>query len=124
MLKEMIPEIVVRLEEQRYDEAFVNLEGLIFYMHESLKQFSGDEILYVAMAHDAVTELLLEVALNGEHAQGFNGIIEYYAHLAVLRLLAALGDCVAERAAMALSMCLDTLINRQKEQDGQTGRAL
>ncbi|NTV03061.1 MAG: hypothetical protein HGB04_09845 [Chlorobiaceae bacterium] len=119
MLKEMIPEIVIKLEQQRYDEAFVNLEGLIFYMHESLRQFTGDEILYVAMAHDALTELLLEAGQAGESRKAFNGIIEYCAHLAVLRLRAALGDQVAARAAMAMSLCLETLLNRQKQQGGE-----
>ena len=116
MLREMIPEVVVKLEQQRYEEAFVNLEGLIFYMHESLRQFSGDEILYVAMAHDALSELLRESVQKPEDATAFNGVVEYCAHLAVLRLRAALGDHVAERAAMAMSLCLDALTNRQKEQ--------
>ncbi|NTU69106.1 MAG: hypothetical protein HGB02_09575 [Chlorobiaceae bacterium] len=117
MLKEIIPEIVNKLEQQRYDEAFVNLEGLIFYMHESLRQFTGDEILYVAMSHDALTELLREDAQAG-HGPAFNAVIEYCAHLAVLRLRAALGDSVAERAGMAMSLCLEAIINRQKEQGG------
>ena len=119
MLKELIPEIIIKLEQQRYDEALVNLEGLIYYVHESLSQFSGDEILYVALAHDALTALLLEANPVGNCQQSFNGVIEYCAHLAVLRLQSALGDNVAMRAAMALSMCLEVVINKQKEKDGE-----
>jgi hypothetical protein len=121
MLKEIIPEIILKLEQQRYDEAFVNLEGLIFYMHESLPQLTGDEIFSVALAHDALEELLLEAHRTPCTLQIFNGVVEYCAHMTVLRLHEALGDEVSGRAAKAMSMCLEAVINKQKESDGRAG---
>jgi|WetSurMetagenome_2_1015567.scaffolds.fasta_scaffold806645_1 hypothetical protein len=117
MIKEIITEIIVKLEQQRYDEAFVNLEGLIFYMHESLPQFTGDEILCVAFAHDALEEVLSDAHCMTGDSQAFNGAVEFCAHLTALRLREALGDPVSGRAAKAMSQCLEMVINKQKEGD-------
>lgn len=112
MLKEMIPEIIFKLEHQRYEEAYINLEGLIFYMHESLRQFTSDEIFCVVLAHDAISELLNEFN-TVKTLNVFNGKIEFCAHLAALRLKEALGDNISGRAARALSLFLEVLMNKQ-----------
>ncbi|NTW83501.1 MAG: hypothetical protein HGB36_09065 [Chlorobiaceae bacterium] len=112
MLQEMIPEIIFKLDNQKYLEAFVNLEGLIFFMHENLREFTSDEIFCVVLAHDAISDLLNELN-TVKTSNGFNGKIEFCAHLAALRLKEALGDNVSGRAARALSLFLEVLMNKQ-----------
>jgi hypothetical protein len=111
MLKIMIPEIINKIEDERYVEAFVNLVGLMYYLHENVRHHSGDEIYSVTLAHDALSETLTE--MNG--MTDCRNVAEFCAHLAVLRLQEALGDKVAGRAAKSMSVCLETLINQQKD---------
>jgi hypothetical protein len=122
MLKIMIPEIIKKIEDQKYVEAFVNLVGLMYYLHENVKHHSGDEIFSVTLAHDALSETLTE--MNGMTDAPFfcNSVAEFCAHLAVLRLHEALGDKVAGRVAKSLSVCLESLINQQKDGGRQEER--
>lgn len=115
MLKIMIPEIINKIEDERYVEAFVNLVGLMYYLHENVRHHSGDEIYSVTLAHDALSETLTEK--NG--MTDWSNVAEFCAHLAVLRLQEALGDTVAGRAAKSMSVCLETLINQQKDRGRQ-----
>jgi hypothetical protein len=119
MLKIMVPEIINKIEDQKYVEAFVNLVGLMYYLHENVKNYTGDEILSVALAYDALTETLSDVNSINDIPLYFNGVAEFCAHLAVLRLQEALGNHVAGRAAKSLSVCLETMINLQKDRDNQ-----
>jgi translation initiation factor RLI1 len=122
MLKIMVPEIINKIEDQKYVEAFVNLVGLMYYLHENVKHYSGDEIFSVTLAHDALSETLTEMSNIDDDSDYFNGVAEFCAHLAVLRLQEAIGDEVAARAAKSLSFCLETIINQQKAQDGEDDR--
>lgn len=120
MLKEMVPEIISKLEKQRYKEAFINLEGLILFMHEHVKEYSGDEIFSITSAHDALTVILFELhAVNPLYV--FNGKVEYCAHLAVLRLREALGHHASGRAANALTLCLEALMKKQQKENDEDG---
>ncbi|NTW10536.1 MAG: hypothetical protein HGA26_04155 [Chlorobiaceae bacterium] len=108
------------MEKQIYDEAFVNLDGLILFMHENLKEFSGEEIFCVVAAHEAIKEILFELnAVNTRFR--FNGKEAFCAHLAVLRLREALGDQVSGRAANALTLCLEALGNKHQNANDEDG---
>ena len=122
MLKIMIPEIISKIEDQKYVEAFVNLVGLMYYLHENVRHHSGDEIFSVTLAHDALSETLMEMNGMTDAPLFCNNVAEFCAHLAVLRLQEALGDKVAGRAAKSLSVCLETLINRQKDRGSKEER--
>jgi hypothetical protein len=104
MLKAMIPQILQKLEEERHEEAFVNLDGLICFMHENIREFSAEDIFCVVSAHDALSITLFEA-----DPPAFNGKETYCAHVAYLRLREALGDMAAGRAANALTFCLEAL---------------
>ena len=119
MLKIMIPEIINKIEDERYVEAFVNLVGLMYYLHENVRHHSGDEIFSVTLAHDALSETLTEMNGLTDASLVCNNVAEFCAHLAVLRLQEALGDKVAGRAAKSMSVCLETLINQQKDRGRQ-----
>lgn len=122
MLKIMVPEIINKIENQKYVEAFVNLVGLMYYLHENVKYYTGDEIFSVTLAYDALSETLKEVDGIDDVPLFFNGVAEFCAHLAVLRLQEALGNKVAARAAKSLSICLETIINQQKDRGGHDER--
>ncbi len=122
MLKIMVPEIIKKIEEQQYIEAFVNLVGLMYYLHENIQYYTGDEIFLVTLAYDALAETLSDTNSMNDTPLFFNGVSEFCAHLAVLRLQEALGNEVAGRAAKALSICLETMINQQKDRGNQEGR--
>ncbi|NTW53699.1 MAG: hypothetical protein HGB15_02815 [Chlorobaculum sp.] len=122
MLKIMVPEIINKIEDQKYIEASVNLVGLMYYLHENVKYYTGDEIFSVTLAYDALSETLTEMNSLQDASLFFNGVSEFCAHLAVLRLKEALGDQVAGRAAKALSVCLETMINLQKDRGDQEER--
>lgn len=119
MLKIMVPEIINKIEDQKYVEAFVNLVGLMYYLHENVKLYSADEIFSVTLAHDALSETVKVMSGFNDASDRFNGVVEYCAHLTVLRLQEALGNEVAGRAAKSLSLCLEAIINKQKERDGE-----
>ena len=72
-------------------------------------------LLGLIAAHDALSETLTEK--NG--MTDWSNVAEFCAHLAVLRLQEALGDTVAGRAAKSMSVCLETLINQQKDRGRQ-----
>lgn len=122
MLKIMVPEIINKIEDQKYVEAFVNLVGLMYYLHENVKHYTGDEILSVALAYDALSETLSDMSSLSDDPLFYNGVPEFCAHLAVLRLQESLGSKVAARAAKSLSQCLEIVINRQKNRDTQDDR--
>lgn len=115
MLKIMVPDIIKKIEDQKYIEAFVNLVGLMYYLHENVKYYSGDEIFSVTLAYDALAETLTDADSMSDAPFACNSVAEFCAHLAVLRLQEALGDEVAGRAAKSLSICLETIINLQKD---------
>ncbi len=116
MLRAMIPQILLKLEKERYEEAFVNLDGLICFMHENIREFSADEICCVTAAHDALSITLFESAFPA-----FKGKETYCSHLACLRLREALGDMASGRVADALTLCLEALatINQHIGNDKQ-----
>lgn len=122
MLKIMVPEIINKIEDQKYIEAFVNLVGLMYYLHENVKYYTGDEIYSVTLAYDALAETLSDMNSLQDAPLFFDGVSEFCAHLAVLRLKEALGDEVAGRAAKALSICLETMINQQKDRGDREER--
>ena len=109
MLRAMIPHILLKLEEERHEEAFVNLDGLICFIHENIREFSAEEIFCVAAAHDALSITLFEPA-----PPAFIGKETYCSHLACLRLREALGDMASGRAANALTLCLESLATKNQ----------
>jgi hypothetical protein len=123
MLKIMVPEIIDKIRDQKYVEALVNLVGLMYYLHENVRSYSGDEILSATLAHDALSETLSEMSSVVEASESFNYVAEFCAHLAVLRLEEVLGDAVSGRAAKSLSVCLETIINLNKKRGGQDRRS-
>jgi hypothetical protein len=122
MLKIMVPEIISKIEDQKYVEAFVNLVGLMYYLHENVRSYTGDEILSVAFAYDALTETLSDINSINDTPFCCNDVAEFCAHLAVLRLQEAIGNKVAGRAAKSLSVCLETMINQQKDRGTEEER--
>ena len=123
MLKIMVPEIIEKIKEEKYVEALVNLVGLMYYLHENVRSYSGDEIFSVTLAHDALSDTLIEMNKINQASDSFNYVAEYCAHLAVLRLQEVLGDKVAGRAAKSLSIALETIIGLNKKRGDQDKRS-
>jgi len=123
MLKIMVPEIIEKIKDQKYVEALVNLVGLMYYLHENVRNYSGDEIFSVTLAHDALSDTLMEMNNIDKASDSFNYIAEYCAHLAILRLQEVLGDKVAGRAAKSLSLGLETIISLNKKRGDQDKRS-
>jgi hypothetical protein len=119
----MVPEIIEKIKDQKYVEALVNLVGLMYYLHENVRNYSGDEIFSVTLAHDALSDTLMEMNNIDKASDSFNYIAEYCAHLAILRLQEVLGDKVAGRAAKSLSLGLETIISLNKKRGDQDKRS-